>query len=203
MEQKVRELLDELLQNRGIRPEDIPNIELYMDQVTTFMDEHLSGYKRYPEDKVLTKTMINNYTKNRLLPPSNKKKYSKEHVFLLIMIYYYKSILSISDIQNLLSTLTDTYFPRNPESGLSMKDIYSKLMVQMEESRPDTEKEILQSLEKSTALFASEDMDAEEAESLTTFTFISQLCYDIYLRKQLIEKLLDQMCPPEKGKKKK
>ena len=58
MEQKVRELLDELLKNRGIRPEDIPNIELYMDQVTTFMDEHLSGYKRYPEDKVLTKTMI-------------------------------------------------------------------------------------------------------------------------------------------------
>ena len=203
MEQKVRELLDELLKNRGIRPEDIPNIELYMDQVTTFMDEHLSGYKRYPEDKILTKTMINNYTKNRLLPPSNKKKYSKEHVFLLIMIYYYKSILSISDIQNLLSTLTDTYFPRNPKNNLSMKDIYSKLMEQMEGSKPDTEKEILRSLEKSTGLFESEEMDVEEAESLATFTFISQLCYDIYLRKQLIEKLLDQMCPPENGKKKK
>ena len=193
MEQKVRELLDELLQNRGIRPEDIPNIELYMDQVTTFMDEHLSGYKRYPEDKVLTKTMINNYTKNRLLPPSNKKKYSKEHVFLLIMIYYYKSILSISDIQNLLSSLTENYFPKNPKNGLSMNDIYSKLM----------EKEILNSLEKSTGLFSSEGMSAEEEENLATFTFISQLCYDIYLRKQLIEKLLDQMCPPEKTKKKK
>ena len=203
MEQKVRELLDELLQNRGIRPEDIPNIELYMDQVTTFMDEHLSGYKRYPEDKVLTKTMINNYTKNRLLPPSNKKKYSKEHVFLLIMIYYYKSILSISDIQNLLSTLTDTYFPRNPKNGLSMKEIYSKLMKQMEDSKPDTEKEILQALEKSTVLFAGEEMDAKEAEDLATFTFMSQLCYDIYLRKQLIEQLLDQMCQPENGKKKK
>lgn len=203
MEQKVRELLDELLQNRGIRPEDIPNIELYMDQVTTFMDEHLSGYKRYPEDKVLTKTMINNYTKNRLLPPSNKKKYSKEHVFLLIMIYYYKSILSISDIQNLMSTLTETYFPRNPENDLSMKDIYSKLMEQMEESKPDTEQEILKSLEKSTGLFASEEMSDEEEENLVTFTFISQLCYDIYLRKQLIEKLLDLKCPPDKGKKKK
>ncbi len=202
MEQKVRELLDELLQNRGIRPEDIPNIELYMDQVTTFMDEHLSGYKRYPEDKVLTKTMINNYTKNRLLPPSNKKKYSKEHVFLLIMIYYYKSILSISDIQNLLSSLTETYFPKNPRNGLSMNDIYSNLMEQMEKSKPDTEKEILNSLEKSTGLFASEEMSAEEEENLATFTFISQLCYDIYLRKQLIEKLLDQMCPPENRKKK-
>ncbi|MBQ6392198.1 MAG: hypothetical protein IJH60_01680, partial [Eubacterium sp.] len=78
-----------------------------------------------------------------------------------------------------------------------------KLMEQMEESKPDTEKEILNSLEKSTGLFSSEGMNAEEEENLATFTFISQLCYDIYLRKQLIEKLLDQMCPPEKTKKKK
>ena len=46
-----------------IKPRDIPNIDLYMDQVTTFMDEHLKTSKRYPEDKILTKTMINNYAK--------------------------------------------------------------------------------------------------------------------------------------------
>ena len=68
-----------------IKPEEIPNIDLYMDQVTTFMDEHLAGTKRRDEDKILTKTMINNYSKNNLLPPSVKKKYSKEHVLLLIL----------------------------------------------------------------------------------------------------------------------
>ena len=52
-----------------IVPEDIPAIELYVDQVTRFMDQHLSGNKRSEEDKILTKTMINNYTKNRLIPP--------------------------------------------------------------------------------------------------------------------------------------
>lgn len=202
MEARVQNLLDELLRNQGIRPEDIPNIELYMDQVTTFMDDHLSAYKRYPDDKVLTKTMINNYTKNHLLPPSNKKKYSNEHIILLIMIYYYKSILSISDIQNLLSVLTDEYFPENPESGLSMKGIYSKLADQLKDSKPDTVEEILKSFEKSKNLYASEEMSREEAASLATFTFISQLCYDIYLRKHLIEKLLDQMYPPENRKKK-
>ena len=50
-----------------IEPDDVPNIDLYMDQVTTFMDEHLSSSKRFEEDKILTKTMINNYTKNALL----------------------------------------------------------------------------------------------------------------------------------------
>lgn len=51
-----------------IKPEEIPNIDLYMDQITTFMEDHLASSKRHPEDKILTKTMINNYAKNHLLP---------------------------------------------------------------------------------------------------------------------------------------
>ena len=89
-----------------IKPRDIPNIDLYMDQVTTFMEEHLKTSKRYPEDKILTKTMINNYAKNHLLPSPEKKKYSKEHMLLLIYIYYFKGILSIGDIQSLLDPQT-------------------------------------------------------------------------------------------------
>ena len=97
--------LDELKNQIGqwldlgyIAPEDIPSIELYMDQVTTFMDRYLSKNKRTEEDKTLTKTMINNYTKNDLLPPPNKKRYSKEHIILLIYIYYFKNVVTINDI---------------------------------------------------------------------------------------------------------
>ena len=68
-----------------VRPGDIPNIDLYMDQVTTFMEEQLRSTKRHEEDKILTKTMINNYAKNNLLPPPVKKKYSKEHVLVMIL----------------------------------------------------------------------------------------------------------------------
>ena len=117
-----------LLKTEPIPPEDIPDIGLYMDQVTTLMDTRLAGSKRYPDDKILTKTMINNYTKNHLLPPSDKKKYSREHVFLLIMIYYLKSMLSISDIQSLLEPLSEKYFPKNEENGLTLSDIYQKII---------------------------------------------------------------------------
>ena len=79
-----------------VKPEDIPNIDLYMDQVTTFMDSHLASTRRYPSDKILTKTMINNYAKNNLLPPPVKKKYSKEHLLIMIFIYYFKNFLSIN-----------------------------------------------------------------------------------------------------------
>ena len=83
----VNSLLQRLAKLNYIKPGDVPNIDLYMDQVTTFMDEHLSDVKRYEDDKILTKTMINNYTKNDLLPPPVKKKYSKEHIYVLTFIY--------------------------------------------------------------------------------------------------------------------
>ena len=109
-----------------IKPSDIPNIDLYMDQVTTFMDEHLMSLKRHEEDKMLTKTMINNYTKNNLLPSPNKKKYSKDHMLLLIFIYYFKNILSISDIQEIIHPLAERYYDGKEE--LSLEDIYLEVI---------------------------------------------------------------------------
>ena len=77
-----------------IDADDIPSIDLYMDQVTTFMDSHLGNNKRFEDDKVLTKTMINNYAKNDLLPAPKKKRYTKDHVIMLTYIYYMKNFLS-------------------------------------------------------------------------------------------------------------
>ena len=94
--------MESLERIRYVNLDDIPNIDLYMDQVTTFMDNKLQSTTRNPgEDKILTKTMINNYAKNDLLPPPVKKKYSREHMMILIMIYYFKGVLSFSDIQEL------------------------------------------------------------------------------------------------------
>ena len=108
----TEELLQTILQSlekvEYIKSEDIPNIDLYMDQVLTFMDRKLrSAVRPQTEDRILTKTMINNYAKNDLLPPPVKKKYSKEHVLLLIFIYYYKGIIPMNEIQTLLKPLTD------------------------------------------------------------------------------------------------
>lgn len=84
---------------------DIPKIDLYMDQVTTFMDQALAPYKRSSDGKVLTKTMINNYTKAKVLPPPVKKKYGRTHIMLLIVIFHLKSVLSIKDIAALFQPI--------------------------------------------------------------------------------------------------
>ena len=203
----LHDLLNSLDSLEGIRPEEIPNIALYMDQVTTFMDAQLASSRRFESDKVLTKTMINNYTKNHLLPPSDKKKYSREHVFLLIMIYYLKSMLSISDIQSLLEPLSEKYFPKNEENGLTLSDIYQKIIDDNTANEEYISEDIIKTWERTRNSFAEHSPSTEESEYLDDFSFIYQLGYDIYIRKQIIEKLIDKRRkenpPKKKGSKKK
>ena len=124
-ENLLESILESLSRIDYIHAEDIPNIDLYMDQVTTLMDSGLSSSKRYEEDKILTKTMINNYAKNNLLPPPDKKKYSREHILILTFIYYFKNILAIKDIETLLNPLTETYFQTENQPSLS-EDVYKR-----------------------------------------------------------------------------
>ena len=106
----LESIMSSLDRIQNIKSDELPNIDLYMDQVTSLMESKLRHASRNVDDKVLTKTMINNYTKNELLPPPEKKKYSKEHLVVLIFIFYSKGFLSITDIQSILGPLTERYF---------------------------------------------------------------------------------------------
>lgn len=172
-----------------IKPEDLPNIQLYMDQVTTFMDEQLESSKRYPEDKVLTKTMINNYAKNHLLPPPEKKKYSKEHLLLLIFIYYFKNILTINDIQSLLNPLTEKYF-QNTE-GWNLTDIYKEVFSMEKGQIEHLKKDLVRSYKTAGETF--QQAPKEDQEHLQLFSFLCLLSFDVYVKKMILEKILDDM----------
>lgn len=181
-----------------IKSEDIPNIDLYMDQVTTFMDKRLRKYSRCPEkDKVMTKTMINNYAKNDLLPPPIKKKYSKEHVLVLIFIYYYKGILSINDIQELLEPITKKFF--DTDGGFSIETIYNEVFKLEERQIENLKKAVAEEFKCAETTF--EDAPEESREFLKTFSFICLLSFDVYMKKMLIEKLIDDVIKPSAVKK--
>ena len=83
----IKKTAEEVGKIKYVDSSKIPSIDLYMDQITTFMEEQLTPTKRYADDKILTKTMINNYAKNELIPPPIKKKYCKEHILLLTFIF--------------------------------------------------------------------------------------------------------------------
>lgn len=178
-----------------IRPEMLPDIDLYMDQVTTFMDAHLGASKRYEQDKILTKTMINNYAKNDLLPPPAKKKYSKDHLLLLTFIYYLKNMLSMNDIQSLLEPIKNGFF-QNPRQPLRLEDIYREIFSCEEEIQKGIMDDILSKYEHSRESFASLDGSPDEQGTLQDFAFVCMLCYDIFLKKQLVEQIIDTLHAP-------
>jgi len=180
----------------AISLDDIPNIDLYMDQLTTFMDERLKQSTRYPDtDKILTKTMINNYAKNDLLPPPIRKKYSKDHIILLIFIYYLKNILSISDIQTLLEPLKERFHVSDDELNLS--NIYDRAFsLQKDELEPVIE-DLKKKYEKSIETFEDTDLSEEEKKKMQIFSFIILLSYDVYVKKLLIEKIIDNSMDKE------
>ena len=85
-----------------LRSTDIPPIDLYVDQILNLVSERLSrGSERY-YDKQLTKTMINNYSKDGLITPVKGKKYNKEQILQMLTVYTLKGTLSIGEIKRLL-----------------------------------------------------------------------------------------------------
>ena len=173
-----------------IKSVDIPNIDLYMDQVTTFMNTRLKSSSRNPEqDKFMTKTMINNYAKNDLLPSPEKKKYTKEHVVILLFIYYFKSFLSISDIQTLLQPITENFFGK--DTDIKIADIYDEIC-RMEKSQiEDMRADALREYELAMKTF--QDAPEDSRDFLQTFSLICALGFDLYMKQALIEKLIDDM----------
>ena len=185
----LESIMESLSQMEYVKSSEIPNIDLYMDQVLTFMNSHLEDAKRYEDDKIMTKTMINNYAKNRLIPAPDKKKYSKEHIMVLMFIYYFKNILSIGDIQSILNPLTDRYFATGKD--LNLEKIYEEVF-SLEKGQIEQLKETLtKDYERAGNTFTKEA--EEDKEFLQLFSFICMLSYDIYIRKQIIEKIVDTM----------
>ena len=183
-------LLNEILTNTNIIEEkNIPGIDMYMDQVTTFMDKYLKDSKRFEDDKILTKTMINNYAKNDLLPPPTKKRYSRQHIIMLIFIYYFKSFLSINDIKTLLSPISDKYFDGN--GNVSIEEIYNNVCDLELSLKENIKEDIVDKIQLSKTYF--EDESKKDRDFLQLFMLINSLSYDVYIKKQMIESIVDKI----------
>lgn len=104
-EQKLNELIREAVNDADLSPEEIPAIDLYLDQITSLASDKLrEGSPRF-YDRALTKTMVNNYSKDGLISPIKGKKYTKEHFLQMLLVYAMKNTLSIGEIKRFLQNL--------------------------------------------------------------------------------------------------
>ena len=98
---RLEKTIEAVFADRDIMPDEVPQLDLYMDQVLTLFDQCLSGSKRTPEDKLLTKTMVNNYVKEGLMTPVKGKKYTRQQIMQLLCVYHLKQTLRLTDVKAL------------------------------------------------------------------------------------------------------
>jgi hypothetical protein len=191
----IEELYTEVFQDvQNFNIDDMPGIDLYMDQVTTYLNEKLKMAQRHDDDKLLTKTMINNYVKSHLMPPPEKKKYSKDHLIALILIYFFKNVVSINDVNSILNPVMSNQFKDNDDSLEKAFKVYLEHIQSSETITP-----IVQSYEDSKKMLEKLNSSSDE---LALLSFISVLNYDIFLRKLIIERLIDAMPKTENSENK-
>ncbi len=195
----IKKILKDLETADSVYSKDIPNISLYMDQVTTFMDDSLGRMKRREDDKILTKTMINNYSKNHILPPPIKKKYTPDHMMMLIFIYYFKHVLSITDIQKLLTPIIDKL---ETDDNFSLDSFYDTLLNVQNEEFKFFKDHIDNTINIARNTF--KDSDSDDTDILELFSIVHLLTLQATAQKYVIEKLIDQFFnkTPEKAKEK-
>ena len=180
------DLLNNLKLGEEIEYEEIPSIDLYMDQVITLFENNLSGNKRSEEDKILTKTMINNYAKDKLLMSIKNKKYSKEHIILMILIYNLKQSLSIADIKYLISPLVKDI---EGNKDIEVSKLYKNYLNIKALDIEINEKLVKDKYEAIDSMVKNEDEKNKEYEMilLTALSLINTA----NIQKRLAEKIID------------
>lgn len=184
----IQDLLEFIKSRDYVNSKDIPNIDLYMDQVTTFMDDHLGLFKRSEDEKILTKTMINNYSKFEILPPTSKKKYTNDHMILLLFVYYFKNVLSIPDIKALLDPVKDILL--KDDSPIDMGDFLDRIMTVQENHYDSLATQVNHTVEVSKGLF--DEFSEEDQEKLSIFTTAYLLTIQATAQKHMATQLIDQ-----------
>ncbi len=182
---QAEELLNFLNNNEfltQIESTKIPNINLYMDQVLSFMNENLENNKRNSIDKILTKSMINNYVKNELIPKPENKKYCPQHIISLIYIFYLKQILSLDDVKIIMNHYEKNHF----DSG-SLSELY-KIFLSSEQNEVF---KLKKDLEELAGNIYKDYRNFDDDEII--FLFIMLLSSRANTYKIIIEKLTDYL----------
>lgn len=144
-EEFIKKISEEFIENSIIPPSDFPNMELYSDQVVSFINSELSLYGK-DGGEVLTKTMLSNYVKSNLIPPPVKKKYNREQVIMLEMILCLKNAFKMDDIKTLMKPFVEST-QSNFDEQIEFSEIYEKLEPLYKKKREEQAEELIKDID--------------------------------------------------------
>src|SRR4051794_6172135 len=183
----IKHIIDSLGLQTNLTLDEIPNIDLYMDQVIQLFENKFNESKRNQEDKILTKTMINNYAKGKLIFPIKNKKYSKEHLILMSLIYQLKAALSINDIQVTLNGVNKKII----KEDIELDSFYTSYLSLSQKNVVDFNKDIDERVKNVKEELTK--MADKHSPYLEQVLMISSLVHMSNLYRKVAEKLVDEI----------
>lgn len=180
---QVRKIAEEMTGAPQIASGDIPDIEIYMDQLTTYLDKRLGFYNREEGTPFVTRSMVNNYSKAGLLPPTEAKRYSQVHIMMLTLICQLKRLFTIQDLGRLLAPAA--------EEKEGAQDLYRHFLTAQREA-------FAQTPELAERLLSALEGGEEGSEAGARAALVTQLAVRAQRDLLLAERILDCMPVPEK-----
>lgn len=185
--ENINQIIEKLGLETKLNLEEIPQIDLYMDQVIQLFENKFTETKRNEDEKVLTKTMINNYAKGKLIFPIHNKKYSKEHLILMSLIYQLKGALSINDIKVTLQGINQKIIKEEIELDSFYTSYLNLTRQNVEDFKVDIEERVKDVKEEIT------EGEKENSPYLEQVLMISSLVHMSNLYRKVAEKLVDEI----------
>ncbi|NLE26419.1 MAG: DUF1836 domain-containing protein [Clostridiaceae bacterium] len=158
---------------------DLPDIDLYMDQVITYLEKQLAVFSKNEDEKFITPAMINNYVKNEIIPRPLNKKYTREHLAHLISVLNLKNILSLMDITRLIS---------HEKIDKPINPLFDQLNSIQDEAFKDTALRVRDSLENFDC--DNTDEDNEERLSLLALKFSLEANANRIAAKKILDEIM-------------
>ncbi|MCI8652240.1 MAG: DUF1836 domain-containing protein [Angelakisella sp.] len=182
--EQLRSLAQGMASAPRVCPEEIPDLEIYMDQLTTYLDRRLGFYNREADTPFVTKSMVNNYSKAKLLPPPLAKRYNCVHVMTLALVCQLKRLFTIQDLGKLLAPVS------GEKETARLYCLFLEAQKEAFAKTPALAEELLSALE-------------EEDPSKAKAALVTQLAVRAQRDLLLAERILDTIPAEEPGVKKK
>lgn len=189
----LSEIIKDIADFEPLMSNDIPNIDLYMDQVTTIFDKKFSHLTRHDDDPVFTKTMINNYVKHNLVPSPQKKKYTPNHMISFMMIFILKQIITTSDIKDLLAPVKENgFFEKDNDNFKKLYDSFTTALENEKGNYVSTLSKKIESIEK-----IMDDNTELDDDKWKLFVLVNLLTAESYANKLVADRIIDKFFKEE------
>lgn len=184
MAKSIEEIAREVLLNVDLTSKDIPDLDLYIDQITTLLDRTFESNKRNENEKIITKSMVNNYCKKGVVEPIVGKKYSKDRIIEILLVYHLKNTLMIDEIQRVLTPM----YEMKKSGEIDICDFYDSFIQDKKEKELVTLNVIEQFPNKD--VFSLDDK-MNRLRLILTLSALSDVC------KSAAQKILDEYYPDD------